>query len=92
MLEEMLKSADDFRYAEPPRPDLFLRCIREFHSQLYANLANLYRDVAALAPMDMLQLLAWLQEYRERLQLAEAPLVAPPLVPVQRALSKRHRT
>ena len=26
------------------------------------------------------------QEYRERLQLAEAPLVSPPLVPVQRAL------
>ncbi|KAL1521224.1 hypothetical protein AB1Y20_022773 [Prymnesium parvum] len=92
VLEEMLRSADDFRFAEPPRRalDLFLCCVREFHSQLYANFAHLYRDVGALSPMDMLQLVAWLQEYRERLQAAEAPLLNPPLVPVQRALIEEY--
>ena len=86
VMEEMLMRADDFRYSEPPRLPLFHRCVREFHTNLYANLAHLFRDVAALRPMDALQLMTWLEEYRDRLALAEAPALQPPLSDVQSEL------
>jgi hypothetical protein len=86
VINEMLVAADDFRYSEPPRLPFFERCIKEFHVQLYANLAHLLADVSALQPMDALQLLAWLQEYRERLIASEAPPTDPPLDVVQNQL------
>ena len=39
----------------PPRPKLFERCMREYHSHIYANFAHLLRDVASLRPMEALQ-------------------------------------
>lgn len=51
-----------------------------------ANLAHLLRDVSELSPMEALQLLAWLQEYRERLAAAAAPKVHPPVSDAQAAL------
>lgn len=86
IVNEMLSSADDFRYSEPPRPKLFERCLREAHANMYSNLAHVFREIDSIKPMDALQLLAWLEEYRERLALADAPPLQPPLIDVQRGL------
>ena len=71
-LDEMLRSADDFRYGSPPRLDLFEACMRAYHTHIYAALARLFVDASTLSPMAALHTIAWLQEYRERLAPAAA--------------------
>ena len=49
----------------------------------YASLAHHLADVTIMRPSEALQLLAWLQEYRDRLIAAAAPPVSPSLCAAQ---------
>jgi len=86
VVDEMLATADDFRYAANPRLDLFEACMRAYHTHIYAQLATLFVDTSRLSPMAALHTIAWLQEYRERLATAGSPPLQPPLDEAQTEL------
>jgi len=86
VVDEMMLTADAFRQALHPRPDLFAACLQAYHTHLYAQIARLLADASRLSPMALLHVITWLQGYHKRIVAAQAPQLSPNLGEAQAEL------